>query len=125
MRTNVGEVKKIISTSASNDTIEEMIRTANLMVTTNLTGEGLSVDTLMQIEKWLAAHLLSITYDRQPIRSEIGGDTSEQYPKLGEGLKMTTYGQMALALDTTGNLATAGTGMKKIKIEAVTSFDEE
>lgn len=122
-RTTVGNVKEIIATSATDDQVKEMIKTANLMVNQHLLNQNLTANLLADIEKWLTAHLLAMTIDRQPSRIEIGGDTSEQYPKLGEGLKMTTYGQMVCSLDPTNRLATLG--RRRSFITAVTSFDED
>lgn len=124
VRTTKEEVKKIIdvSTETSDDSIDSMIATANLIVNSNLVDEGLSDTILTEIEKYLTCHLLSMTLERQPERIEIGGDTSEQYPKLGKGLEMTTYGQMVITLDTTGKLKNLG--LKKAVITAVESFDD-
>jgi hypothetical protein len=62
-----------------------------------------------------------MTKSRQPQYKKIG-DGAESYPKLGMNMHTTTYGQTALAFDTSGKLANVG--KKRATIVAVPSFDD-
>jgi hypothetical protein len=120
-RTNPSDVKAIINTSLTESQVTPYISDANAMVNSVLADEGLSDSLLTTIEKWLAAHFIAITKSRQPQYKKIG-DGAESYPKLGMNMQTTTYGQTAIAFDTSGKLANIG--KKRIKIEAVPSFDD-
>jgi hypothetical protein len=121
IRTTPSDVKAIISTSLSDVDVFPYIEDANALVDAVLSGEGLSTSLLTSIEKWLSAHFIAVTKSRQPLYKKIG-DGAESYPKLGLKLESSTYGQTALAFDTSGKLANLG--KKRIKIEAVPSFDD-
>jgi len=121
-RTNIADVKVIIDTELVDDDITSMITSANLIITALLGSEGLSVSLLTEIEKWFTAHLISSSRERQTQREEIGGDTNEEYAKLGKGLEGTTYGQMVMTLDTSGKMA--ATYKTKASITAVVSFSD-
>jgi hypothetical protein len=120
-RTNTIDVKAIINTSATHEQVQPYVDDAHAMVDAVLGDEGLSESLLTTIEKWLAAHFIAITKSRQPQYKKIG-DGAESYPKLGLKLDASTYGQTALAFDTSGRLANLG--MKRAVIKAVPSFDD-
>jgi len=69
----------------------------------------LGSDLLATIEKYLAAHFVSL---RDPvIRSETTGKTRADFAlgdNSGKNLKSTPFGQQACAMDLTGKLATVG-----------------
>ena len=119
-RTNATDVKAIIDTTRTDAQVDGFITTANLMVTEVLTGSGLSSAMLTEIEKYLAAHLMAMTVERQASKVKID-DASESYGSLGKKLKATSYGQTVLTLDTTGSFLV--TGKPQTSIIAVTSFD--
>ena len=121
VRANALDVKAIITTSLTPDEVRTYVTDANALVNNTLSGEGLSESLLGTIEKWVAAHLIAVTKARQPQYKKIG-DGAESYPKLGLKMEASTYGQTALAFDTSGKLANLG--KKRIKIEAVPSFDD-
>jgi hypothetical protein len=121
IRTTPSDVKAIINTSLDDVDVYPYIEDANALVDAVLSGEGLSTSLLTSIEKWLSAHFIAVTKSRQPQYKKIG-DGAESYPKLGLKLESSTYGQTALAFDTSGKLANLG--KKRIKIEAVPSFDD-
>jgi uncharacterized protein (DUF1697 family) len=121
VRTNAADVKAIIATSLTESEVDVYIAEANALVNAILGEEGLTDALLTTIEKWVSAHLIAMTKSRQPQYKKIG-DGAESYPKLGMNMQTTTYGQTALAFDTSGKLA--NTGKKRIKIEAVPSFDD-
>jgi hypothetical protein len=121
IRTNAKAVKLIIATSLTELEVIPYITDANVMVNSVLADEGLSDSLLATIEKWLAAHFIAMTKSRQPQYKKIG-DGAESYPKLGMDLRTTTYGQTALAFDTSGRLGNLG--KKRATIEAIPSFDD-
>jgi len=121
VRTNAADVKAIIATSLTESEVDVYIADANALVNAILGEEGLTDALLTTIEKWVSAHLIAMTKSRQPQYKKIG-DGAESYPKLGMNMQTTTYGQTALAFDTSGKLANVG--KKRIKIEAVPSFDD-
>jgi len=121
-RTTAAKVKEIISTDQADSVIEAFILGAVAIVTENLETSGLSEDTLAEIERWLAAHLMAVTLERQPI--EMGGGPAPSIrftDHYEQGLSLTSYGQMAMTLDTSGTLASLG--LKSASITAVTSFE--
>lgn len=122
VRVTKAEVKLIIDTDVSDDVLDALILPANLIVTDQLTDSGHSVALLKEIEKWLTAHLIKMSWERATIREEIGGDTKEQYSKLGLNLDASTYGQTVKMLDTSGILFRLG--QIKSTINAVTSFED-
>jgi hypothetical protein len=64
----------------------------------------LSTDTLTEIERWLSAHLCCVRWT-QSAREKIGDGETEYMYKVDLGLKLTTYGQQVLLMDTTGAFA--------------------
>ena len=101
-RVTTEEVLAIIDTSLTD--IAVFVATANMLVTAHLGGAGLSDETLKEVERSLAAHVLSL---RDPRTKSVGVDVlSESYQgQWGMGLNGTSYGQMAILLDTSGILA--------------------
>ena len=120
-RTTVGNVKEVITTNATDKQVDEIIKTANLLVNTHLSDQGLSANLLADIEKWLTAHLLALTFDRQAEQKKVG-DASEKYAALGQGLKSTTYGQIVISLDSSGMLSNANKQIATIRV--VPQFDD-
>ncbi len=108
-RVNAYEVKEIIDTDLSDIQINNFINAAHLLVVQiDLAGVGLAELLLKEIERWLAAHFLAIR-DQRVQKESVGGEWSAEYQgKTDMGLKSTTYGQQALALDTSGKLAALG-----------------
>ena len=107
-RISATEVNSIINHSVDN--VQPFIATAHTLIDEKLAGKGMSADLLKQIELWLAAHILAVTLARQAKSESVGGEYSVTYAGVfGEGLKSTTYGQMVLPLDNTGELAKAST----------------
>ena len=96
------EVKQIIDTTR--DTTPFIID-ADDIISERLSASGLSSATLKRIEKYLAAHLVSITDREGGLTSLKVGDTTEKYGELtGKYLEATRWGQMVLLLDTTGTM---------------------
>jgi hypothetical protein len=104
LRTNDTEVKRIITTTS--DTTP-FIEAASVLVDNHLTGKGLSDATLLQIEKWWAAHLFAVS-DPRSEETKTGKSEDKFQGKTGMGLNATLYGQQVLLFDTTGTLANVG-----------------
>jgi len=108
-RVSADEVRTImdLDPSITDPQIDVFITQANLLVTRRLGSSGLDSSTLKEIERNVAAHLLT-ALDPQ-IESEKIGEASTKYAgRFGEFLRSTRYGQAALLLDTTGILAKSG-----------------
>lgn len=124
-RVVAADVQEIFDVSsdvlAATPTLAPYITAANLMVTDLLGSSSLSDDTLKEIERWLAAHFVAIRDPR--INQERAGSVGQSFQyKLGLRLEVTTYGQQAIALDTTGTLADVNqNGAKRsAKVKALT-----
>lgn len=119
MRTNATDVKAILGSTLADATVESYITGANLTVTNLLTGKGLDDDTLEEIERWIAAHLIAVTRERTSKKEGAGGAFIEYTGEWGAGLSSTSYGQMSMMLDTTGTLKEFDKGKKSISIQAL------
>lgn len=122
-RTTVFKVKEIMpDTEQTYETIDKYIAIATVMVDDIAAVGTLGAAKLAEIERWLTAHLITITVERRAIEEEVGNDTRVKYSDIfGPGLRASEYGQMVETLDTTGTLAALG--KKRISITAITSFD--
>ena len=117
MRVTAVEVLTIMGLTIDNyseEIINSYILAANRMVDDNLIGKGLSSDTLKEIERWISAHLLSVSQERQAQKEGAGGAYIEYTGTFGEGLQMTSYGQVAISLDNTGTLQALTKGKARI-----------
>lgn len=114
-RVTADEVREIFNTSLDEDKILACVNIANIMVTqgpATSTSPQLLDTELKEIERWLAAHFSSIQ-DPIALRVKIGDSTTWHFPESvttawGSGLKLTPYGQMAIAMDRSGILAKTG-----------------
>jgi len=117
-RVTTEEVLAIIDTSLTDITV--FITTANMLVTAHLGLADLSDEALKEIERYVAAHVLSL---RDPRTKSTGVDVlSESYQgQWGMGLNGTSYGQMAILLDTSGILGKIAKGgyPRKASITAI------
>ena len=64
-RTNATDVKVVLDTDLSDSIVNAFITDASALVTEVLTGSGLSSTILTSIEKWLTAHMIAMSRDRQ------------------------------------------------------------
>jgi hypothetical protein len=121
IRTTAKRVTEIITTSLSDGVIDtNMVPAASLLVDEHLASAGHSDDLLEVIEMYLAAHLVALTEEKGGIIKEMYGDATDQFSDVyGEGFASTRYGQMALALDTSGTLASATTSTLKASFRVV------
>jgi len=124
-RTNVNDLKKILDDSAlAYSTLSAYIDSANVFVTATLTGQSLSTALLTEIEKWIAAHMVTITRERVAKKEGAGGAFIEYAGEWGRGLASTSYGQMAINLDTSETLQALADGKRTATSRAIISFDD-
>lgn len=98
------------------------ITAANLIVEEDLVGEGLTEARLTQIENLLAAHFATLANEKGGIVRTSAGESAETYRSVKEayqGLTSTRFGQMAIAMDTTGTLVNQMSGGKKAEFRVV------
>lgn len=105
-RVTVTDVREIIDTSLGDAGLAACITAANSLISTKSEMlSSLTAEILTQIELWLAAHYVSVADPR--ITEESTRETRLRYeqPKAGTGLAGSSYGQTAIALDSTLTLA--------------------
>ena len=116
-RVSIDDVKAILDNSKLTDpTITAFITSANIFVNSNLGSAGLGEDLLFEIERWLAAHMISVTRERTAKKEGAGGASIEYTGEWGKGLSGSSYGQTAIALDSSGTL----TALSEGKLPAIT-----
>jgi hypothetical protein len=106
-RTSYEAVAKLVEVDATISTdLAPFIETANAMVTEHCVdaAETNNSDRLELIERYLAAHFYKIR-DAMVRQESVGPITAMYEYKLDKGLHLTTWGQMATLLDSTGGLA--------------------
>lgn len=89
--------------------IEVFINDAELLVSEDLSGKGLTSDRLDLITKFLAAHFIVVSAESGGLRRSRVGDADDSYvvPEAKAGLSSTRFGQQAINLDTSGTFAQA------------------
>ena len=115
-RVTATEVRVIITTALLDAAIDAYIAIANPMVT-NTVMCGLGAAVLKEIERWLTAHLISITQERITTEEKLG----EATVKYATGGKTQSYWDMVLFLDTCGSFKNLG--KRSVKVTAITSFE--
>lgn len=117
LRVTNDEVKELIDTDR---VVDSFIITANLIVTEELTSAGHSDARMKQIELYLAAHFVALAEEHGGLqRSETGSGMELMANVYDKGYQMTRYGQQALALDTSGMLASSGSAAKHLSARMV------
>ena len=116
------EVFEIIETSLTN--IDVFINSASLLVDGYLLGKSLSDESLKEIERYVAAHLLSLRDQRtKSVKVDTLGESYQG--EWGMGLNGTSYGQTAILLDISGTLgALTKTGFKPATVFGVIGYHE-
>lgn len=123
-RVTSAEVALIIEYNTTKVTdLTPFITVADLLIDNVIDDTLLDSATLKEISRWLSAHFLEVSRNREKSSQSIDG-TSESYStKPDFGLRLTRYGQMAITLDTTGALAAASAG-KKASFDLLNPIDE-
>ena len=101
-------------------TITTFITTANSII--NTVFDTTDVTLYVELEKYLAAHLIASTVYRTTSDEKLGDASVKYTGQWGKKLESTPYGQIVLILDSTGKLANAGKAAASIF--AVNEFDE-
>lgn len=124
-RTTAIKVKEILSTTLSDAIVDAFILGANEIVTQVLGDDTDLTDAhKAEVERWLSAHLIASTRERQAKQEGAGGANITYQGETGiAGLSGTMYGQQAMLLDTTGKLALSDGVKKQASVYAVPSFD--
>lgn len=124
-RVTAAEVKEILDNSTLTDPIiNAFIAAATLLVDNVLsTDTTLDADLLKEIERWLTAHMITVTPvgDRIVTEAGAGGASVKFAGTYGESLHASPYGQMVLTLDSTGKFAALNS--KRARLIAIQSFD--
>ncbi|MFP3947157.1 MAG: hypothetical protein ACLFWG_00370 [Longimicrobiales bacterium] len=99
-RVSVAEVKLVIDTSLKTEQVSALIGDANTWVNENLGGyTSLSANLLKTIEKYLAAHLITLR-DPRLTRAQLD-DVAETYQR---DPRVSEYLRTAASLDPTGTI---------------------
>ena len=123
-RTTATEVLAIMDNCqvSEADITNHYIPTANALVTDILGDDTEIGDTLLEdIERWLTAHLITVSRWRTTTDEAIGVVRVKYTGQFGKMLESTPYGQMVLTLDTTGKMGRSG--KQRANIYTITSFD--
>lgn len=100
------KVQEIMDTELTVEQIAPYVTGANVFVEGTLVGKGLSDDLLAQLEIWITAHMIALSRERTAKSEEAGGAKIVYAGEWGQMFSATSYGQMALTLDTSGTLQT-------------------
>jgi len=103
-RNTPAEVQEIVATNLDTERIQAYIDGASALVDSQIVGKGLNDTLLKEIERWLAAHLLVTTSQRQLEKASAGSAGATFFGKSGMGLNSSTFGQTVLHMDKTGTL---------------------
>lgn len=124
VRTTATKVKQIIDTDLIDTIVDAYILAANYTITEVLGSDTeLSSDHKAELERWLTAHLIAATRERQASKEGAGGASITYEGMTGKGLEATMYGQQVLAMDATGKLAVYSGAKRQASIYAITSFE--
>jgi hypothetical protein len=118
-RTNVTDVRTIITTSLSDSQVTSFITDSNLIVTSKFDGVTIDDDLLEAIEKWLTAHLITMSQKRQLSDQKVGEASVKYAGKFGLYLEHTTYGQMVISLDSTNTMQDSQAGKIRAKLRSI------
>lgn len=104
VRTSEDKLKGIKETDLSDAELHTSINIANQFVEEHLTGEGVSSQTLEDVETLLAAHFVSVGVDKEETDFDAADISASFTIEGGQGLNATQFGQQAKRLDPTGIL---------------------
>lgn len=112
MAISVTDIKGIASfpNTVSEASIQDAITVAEIVLhTCEIDKVGLSQYIYETIQKYLAAHFCLLSAGGEPVAIKTGESQVTFSKEFGMGLKMTSYGQMALSIDPTGLLSKMNT----------------
>lgn len=120
-RTTAEDIIAILpdTTGLTETTIVPFMNSANVFVTEALEKAGLTDAILIEIEKYMAAHMATFSKDRVSIEEGAGGAYIKFAGSFGKGLSQTQYGQMCVILDISGTLEALQNGKSKATSFAV------
>lgn len=104
VRTTSALVEGIIEVDVEGIDLAGFILPANELVTELCTDSGYSDTRLELIERWLSAHFFTVRSMRAS-EEKAGPFDAKLQSKIDLFLLLSHYGQMAMLLDTAGNLA--------------------
>lgn len=81
--------------------------------------EAKDASILFEIERWMSAHMISMTKERVSKEEGASGAYIKYAGDWGQGLKQTPYGQMVINYDSTGTLASLANGKSSASTYAV------
>jgi len=117
-RVVASEVRQIMENCTLDDpTIDAYIVGANAIVI-GVFGDDTSTLS-KEIEKWLTAHMIASSKQRQGLIEKLGDAAITYTGKFETELKSTTYGQMVLTLDISGKMGKIG--KREASIYTITS----
>jgi hypothetical protein len=119
-----------VPTAVADPILQAFLDDANLVVTEDLAGKGLTSARLTAIEKYVAAHLATILFERGGLVSSKNGDSQDNYVALSPmgnaaimGYALTRYGQQAMMLDKSGTLKALSTPKLKARFRVIGDID--
>ncbi len=121
LRVKADDVLEIIDTDLDEGIIRNsMITIASNYIDVHLASAGHSAATLKHIELYLAAHFVAITEEKGGIVEDEFADAKVKFSDVyADGFNSTRYGQMAINLDTSGNLARLSTTKLKATFRVI------
>ena len=100
------------STKSTYISLTPFIEGANLLITSECSDSGYDATKLELIERWLSAHFYTIR-DMRAETEKAGSVSQKLQSKVDLGFDTSHYGQMAMRLDTAGNLASLNERIKR------------
>lgn len=111
---HVRDVVRVVDASVS---VTRELAAAQRLVEALLGTSGLADARIEDITVYVAAHLVAVGIPQARLtRMAIGPLTEAYQSETGPGLRSTAFGQQAIALDTTGTLAGAGSRKSAFKV---------
>ena len=107
-RITSAELRKLFPQDDAGLDVDHYVDDADALVTEVLGTSSFTAERLALITKYLAAHLYLLGQQEGGIFEEKIGEASEKRGStftLGQGMRLTRFGQMVLGLDTTGKFA--------------------
>ena len=115
-RITSAELRKLFPQDDPALDVDHYVDDADALVTEVLGTSGFTDERLSLITKYLAAHFYVLGQQEGGIFEETIGQASEKRGStftLGQGMRLTRWGQMVLGLDTTGGFARLEGTVKK------------